>query len=79
MIDTIRNTAGDAAATAGVDLPVMPEQIPVLHLSEALDLVGASPDEPDLAPEHERLLGKWAKSQFDSDFDHIVSVHIDWI
>lgn len=68
MIDTIRDTAGDAAATAGVELPVVPEQIPVLHFSEALDLVGASPDEPDLAPEHERLLGKWAKSQFDSDF-----------
>ncbi len=23
---------------------------------------------PDLAPEHERFLGKWAKSRFDSDF-----------
>ncbi|MFD9664831.1 aspartate--tRNA(Asn) ligase [Rhodococcus sp. NPDC059968] len=68
MIDTIRHTAGDAAATAGIDLPVVPEQIPVLHFSEALDLVGASPHEPDLAPEHERLLGKWAKTQFDSDF-----------
>ena len=40
----------------------------VLHYSEALDLVGAAPDEPDLAPEHECFLGKWAKSQFDSDF-----------
>ncbi|NMM92581.1 aspartate--tRNA(Asn) ligase [Rhodococcus sp. SRB_17] len=68
MIDSIRDTAGDAVATAGVDLPVMPEQIPVLHFSEALDLVGAAPDEPDLAPDHERFLGKWAKSQFDSDF-----------
>lgn len=65
MIDTIRDTAGCAVATAGVDLPVVPEQIPVLHFSEALDLVGASPHEPDLAPEHERLLGKWAKAQFD--------------
>ncbi|KXX58805.1 hypothetical protein AZG88_08090 [Rhodococcus sp. LB1] len=46
----------------------MPEQIPVLHFSEALELVGAAPDEPDLVPEHERILGKWAKSQFGSDF-----------
>lgn len=68
MIATISDTVGDAVALAGVDLPVVPEQIPVLHFSEALDLVGAAPDEPDLAPEHERFLGKWAKSQFDSDF-----------
>lgn len=68
MIATIRDSAGDAVTLAGVDLPVVPEQIPVLHFSEALDLVGAAPDEPDLAPEHERFLGKWAKSQFGSDF-----------
>lgn len=24
--------------------------------------------EPDLSPEHERTLGKWAKAEFDSDF-----------
>ncbi|EID77436.1 aspartyl-tRNA synthetase [Rhodococcus opacus RKJ300 = JCM 13270] len=68
MIEQIRDTAGPAVDTVGAELPVVPEQIPVIHFAEALDLVGAPPDEPDLAPEHERLLGKWAKSQFDSDF-----------
>lgn len=68
MVEAIGGTVGDAVDLAGVDLPVVPEQIPVLHFSEALDLVGAAPDQPDLAPEHERFLGKWAKSQFGSDF-----------
>ncbi|BAH51828.1 aspartyl-tRNA synthetase [Rhodococcus opacus B4] len=68
MIEQIRNTASRAVDTVGAELPIVPEQIPVLHFAEALDLVGAPPDEPDLTPEHERLLGKWAKSQFDSDF-----------
>ncbi len=44
LIDTIRGTVCDAVTLAGVDLPVVSEQIPVQHFSEALDLVGAAPD-----------------------------------
>ncbi|HEY6737926.1 MAG TPA: amino acid--tRNA ligase-related protein, partial [Actinopolymorphaceae bacterium] len=42
--------------------------IPALHFSEALKLVGAPDDEPDLAPAHERALGEWARSEHGSDF-----------
>jgi nondiscriminating aspartyl-tRNA synthetase len=31
-------------------------------------MVGASPGEPDLAPEHERQLGQWAMRKFGSEF-----------
>ncbi|MFG1796066.1 aspartate--tRNA(Asn) ligase [Nocardia sp. NPDC049149] len=68
MIDAIRERAGAAVEVLDAELPVVPEQIPVIHFREALELVGAPSTEPDLAPEHERFLGKWAKAQFDSDF-----------
>lgn len=55
-------------AAASVTLPRVPEEIPVIHFAEALALVGAPPDEPDLAPEHERALGVWALREHGSDF-----------
>lgn len=58
----------DACRLAGVEVPVVPEQIPVLHFQDALRLVGADPDEPDLAPEHERELSRWALREHGSDF-----------
>ncbi|WP_194837052.1 aspartate--tRNA(Asn) ligase [Nocardia sp. XZ_19_369] len=68
MIKTVREKAGAAVETVGAELPVVPERIPIIHFREALELVGAAPTEPDLAPEHERFLGTWAKERFDSDF-----------
>ena len=47
---------------------MVPEEIPVLHFRDALELVGAPADEPDLAPEHERALGAWALAEHGSDF-----------
>jgi nondiscriminating aspartyl-tRNA synthetase len=49
-------------------VPVVPEEIPVIHFRDALALVGAPDDEPDLAPEHERALGAWALEEHGSDF-----------
>ncbi|WP_433594757.1 aspartate--tRNA(Asn) ligase [Nocardia sp. CA-145437] len=73
--DTLAAIVGHLGATAGpeiealeVELPSVPHRIPVLHFTEALELVGAAPEELDLSPDHERALGKWAKSEFDSDF-----------
>ena len=55
-----RARARRAGASSGsaLDVPVVPEEIPVIHFREALALVGAPEDEPDLAPEHERALGR---------------------
>ncbi|MFE3188586.1 aspartate--tRNA(Asn) ligase [Nocardia sp. NPDC059240] len=66
MVESIRSTA--AVTALGIELPEVPQHIPVIHFAEALDIAGAAPDEPDLAPEHERLLGKWALERFGSDF-----------
>ncbi|WP_328291190.1 aspartate--tRNA(Asn) ligase [Kineococcus sp. NBC_00420] len=58
----------DVCRLAGVQVPVVPEQIPLIHFRDALRLVGADPEEPDLAPEHERELSRWALREHDSDF-----------
>ncbi|WP_374456164.1 aspartate--tRNA(Asn) ligase [Nocardioides sp.] len=58
----------EAVARTGARLPVVPAEIPVIHFADALALVGAPADEPDLAPEHERALGAWALAEHGSDF-----------
>ena len=68
MVAEIRRTAAEDAKLAGADLPEVPDEIPIVHFRDALGLVGADPDEPDLAPEQERQLGRWAKQKFRSDF-----------
>ena len=67
MTAAIRAHAAGAASTLGISLPVIPDRIPVIHFAAALRLVGAPADEPDLAPEHERALGVWARREFGSD------------
>ncbi|WP_422773931.1 aspartate--tRNA(Asn) ligase [Plantactinospora sp. WMMC1484] len=51
-----------------VQIPAVPVQIPAVHFTEALTIAGAPPDEPDLAPAHERALGDWARAEHGSDF-----------
>ncbi|WP_088313424.1 aspartate--tRNA(Asn) ligase [Kineosporia sp. R_H_3] len=67
MVASVRENAAEALALTGARLPEVPEQIPVVHFTEALRIAGADPDEPDLAPEHERVLGAWALAEHGSD------------
>ncbi|HEY3483167.1 MAG TPA: aspartate--tRNA(Asn) ligase [Streptomyces sp.] len=57
--------AGMAAETGGVTVP---PRIPEIHFASALELVGADPLEPDLAPAHERALSEWAQREHGSEF-----------
>ena len=68
MVAAVHEHASPAVERTGADLPVVPEEIPVIHFRDALALVGAPEDEPDLAPEHERALGAWALAEHRSDF-----------
>jgi nondiscriminating aspartyl-tRNA synthetase len=68
MTEAIHAEAGEAVARLGITVPGIPEQIPVIHFSDALKLAGAAPDEPDLAPAHERAIGDWAATTHGSDF-----------
>lgn len=65
MVASIEPSLAERAAAR---LPVVPEEVPVVHFADALALLGASDDEPDLAPEHERALGAWALAEHGSDF-----------
>jgi nondiscriminating aspartyl-tRNA synthetase len=67
MVDTIREVAAAAVDLLDVRLPEVPVEIPVVHFTEALRIAGASPDEPDLAPEHERALSAWALGEHGSE------------
>jgi nondiscriminating aspartyl-tRNA synthetase len=68
MIEAVSNHAAGAVGLLDARLPVVPEQIPVVHFEEALRLVGAPAEEPDLAPEHERALSAWALAEHGSEF-----------
>ncbi|GCD91052.1 aspartate--tRNA(Asn) ligase [Nocardioides sp. LS1] len=68
MVAAIHERAASAVERLAIDVPVVPEEFPVLHFREALEIAGAPADEPDLAPAHERALGAWAKEEHGSDF-----------
>lgn len=68
MLEHINTHAQQALELTGAKLPHLPDVMPVLHFRDALTIVGADPHEPDLAPEHERILGQWALDHHGSDF-----------
>lgn len=68
MVDCIHERAPRAVELLGIDVPAVPDEFPLLHFREALEIAGAPADEPDLAPAHERALGEWAKEKHGSDF-----------
>ena len=57
-----------------VQMPNMPESVPWIHFPKAQQMlhdqfnVQDALGEPDLAPEHERILGAWAQKEHNSDF-----------
>jgi nondiscriminating aspartyl-tRNA synthetase len=68
MAAAVRTQAQPAADLLGITIPEVPAEIPVIHFSEALKLAGAPPDEPDLAPAHERAIAQWAAETRASEF-----------
>jgi nondiscriminating aspartyl-tRNA synthetase len=72
----LRELAGECPselALLGAALPEVPAQVPAIYFPEAQELLEsrygvACRGEPDLAPEHERLLGRWAQETHGSDF-----------
>ncbi len=68
VVEAVREQAAPAVDLVDVRLPAVPEEIPVVHFEQALKIVGAPEDEPDLAPEHERALSAWAEREHGSEF-----------
>jgi len=67
MATAVAERAADAVALLGVQLPQIPDEIPLIHFRDALVIAGAPDDEPDLAPAHERVIGAWALAEHGSD------------
>ncbi|TWE13099.1 aspartate--tRNA(Asn) ligase [Rudaeicoccus suwonensis] len=68
MIRSIATYAAASVEALEVELPSVPGVIPRVHFADALRIVGAAPDEPDLEPAHERALSQWALAEFGSEF-----------
>lgn len=68
MLAAIAERAPAAVARLSKPPPEVPDEIPSLPFSQALELVGAPPGEPDLAPAHETALGEWALREHGSEF-----------
>jgi nondiscriminating aspartyl-tRNA synthetase len=59
-----------------VEIPRIGEAIPWIYFPDAQQLIHEregvdTRGEPDLAPEHERALGRWAQEELDSDFVYV--------
>jgi nondiscriminating aspartyl-tRNA synthetase len=73
ILDYLAQHRAAELAMLQVRMPEIPAQIPVLYFPEAQELILARwgedcRGEPDLAPQHERWLGEWARTEHGSDF-----------
>jgi len=73
VLEHLQTAYAPEMALLKVKLPVIPEEIPNIYFPEAKELILAlhgedARGEPDLAPQHERWLGEWAKEKHGSDF-----------
>jgi nondiscriminating aspartyl-tRNA synthetase len=72
MVAGVRKGAARAVELLDVELPAVPDEIPVVHFIDAQELIEAATGErvvgePDLAPAHERWLGDWALREHASE------------
>lgn len=72
MRAALAEKAGSALTLREITLPRIPDELPVIHFTEALDLIYRETGEdcraePDLSPHHERWLGEWALREYGSD------------
>jgi nondiscriminating aspartyl-tRNA synthetase len=68
MVTAICERAARAVELLDVAVPVVPDELPILHFRDALKIARAPANEPDLSPAHERAIGAWAKDTSGSDF-----------
>jgi len=66
LTEVIRGMVAATGLTAA-----LPTEFPAVPFPEALKIAGAPPDEPDLAPAHERAVGEWALREHGSDFVYV--------
>lgn len=73
MVTEVEHSHGDTLKDFGVDIPLVPSEIPFMKLSEAQEVIKKETGEdcigePDLEPSHERFLCEYANKELKSDF-----------
>jgi nondiscriminating aspartyl-tRNA synthetase len=73
IIEHLQTAYAPELAQLDVALPAVPQPIPTIYFPEAQELIlrrwgEDCRGEPDLAPQHERWLGEWAREEHGSDF-----------
>ncbi len=75
MVETIKEKGKEELELLGIKLLDVPPTIPQVTMQEAQEIVykesnGKQDDrrEPDMSPEGERLIGEWAKREYQSNF-----------
>ncbi|MFA5736762.1 MAG: aspartate--tRNA(Asn) ligase [Candidatus Paceibacterota bacterium] len=73
IMDALKKNCQKEFEMLGAEIPNVPESIPVLKLRTAQEIIKKetgedSTNEPDLEPQHERWLCKYAKKEHSSDF-----------
>ena len=77
MFAALPERMGDELPLAGVTMPALPDEVPVIHFTDARDRIAdglaneRERTEPDLSPAGERWLGEWALSEYGSDFVYV--------
>jgi nondiscriminating aspartyl-tRNA synthetase len=71
LVDGVRECAERSANLLDLHLPDVPAELASIHFAEALELLAVD-DALDLAPEHERRLGEWARREHGSEFLFVV-------
>ncbi len=67
VVSHVSKKHGDMFVRFNIAPPLLPSEIPVLTLQEALKMLGKK-EAPDMAPEDEREICEWAKKEKESDF-----------
>ncbi|MEK7471359.1 MAG: aspartate--tRNA(Asn) ligase [Patescibacteria group bacterium] len=67
VVQTVSEKYADIFTRFNTALPLMPNEIPILTLKEAHNILGVE-HVPDMEPEHERNICEWAKKEKGSDF-----------
>jgi nondiscriminating aspartyl-tRNA synthetase len=73
IVGHLESQYGPELALLNVKLPAAPDAFPAIYFPEAQELILRKwgedcRGEPDLAPQHERWLGEWARAEYGSDF-----------
>ncbi|MCX7669039.1 MAG: aspartate--tRNA(Asn) ligase [Anaerolineae bacterium] len=73
ILDHLKEVYAAELALLDVRLPAVPRPIPAIYFPDAQELIFRRwgedcRGEPDLAPQHERWLGTWAREEHGSDF-----------